>query len=172
MPRTKLTLLLLATAASGCGTGGGAVKPDAMSAAQHREEAARENEAARQHAKDYDPQATVASPFRSAAVAAPSPGDAPPPSVYMFGGGGAGWAVGIVPLHTLGLTLGGIVERAAVESGQLVTRELLDLTVSVDHDVVDGAPAARFVRGLREAIEMREGVDLMSGSSEPAVAGA
>jgi len=92
-------------------------------------------------------------------------------AVGMFGGGGAGWAVGIIPLHTLGLTLGGIVERSAVESGQIVTRELLDLTVSVDHDVVDGAPAARFIRRLRETIEMRDGVELMSGSAEPARAG-
>lgn len=83
MPRTKLTLLLLVTAASSCGTGGGAVKPDEMSAAEHRAEAARENEAARQHRKDYDPQATVPSPFRPAASAAPAPGDhAFPPSVY------------------------------------------------------------------------------------------
>ena len=68
-------------AAGGCGIGGGAVKPDEMSAAQHRDEAARENEAARQHRKDYDPEATVPSPFRPAASAAP--GDyAFPPSVY------------------------------------------------------------------------------------------
>jgi len=92
-------------------------------------------------------------------------------AVGMFGGGGAGWAVGIIPLHTLGLTLGGIVERSGVESGEIVTRELLDLTVSVDHDVVDGAPAARFIRRLRESIEMRDGVELMSGSSQPARAG-
>ena len=68
MPRTRLTLLLLVTAASGCGTGGGAVKPDEMSAAQHRDEAARENEAARQHRKGHNPQATVPSPFRRAAA--------------------------------------------------------------------------------------------------------
>lgn len=52
MPRTKLTLLLLVMAAGGCGIGGGAVKPDEMSAAQHRKEAARENEAARQRRAD------------------------------------------------------------------------------------------------------------------------
>jgi hypothetical protein len=73
MPRTKLILLVLATAAVACGTGKDAVKPDDMSAAQHREEAARENEAARQHAKDYNPRATVPSPFRAAA--APAPGE-------------------------------------------------------------------------------------------------
>ena len=84
MERTKLTLLLLVTAAGGCGLGGGAVKPDEMSAAQHRDEAARENEAARQHRKGYDPEATVSSPFRPAAGAVPVPGGSnlSPPAVY------------------------------------------------------------------------------------------
>ena len=83
MARTKLTLLLLVTAASSCGTGGGAVKPEEMSAVRHRAEAAREDEAAREHTKNYDPQATVPSPFRPAAGAVPAPGAAAfPPSVY------------------------------------------------------------------------------------------
>jgi hypothetical protein len=69
MSRTTLAFLVLVTAAGGCGTGRDAVKPDDMSAVQHREEAARENEAARQHTKDYDPKATVPSPFRPAAGA-------------------------------------------------------------------------------------------------------
>ena len=68
MRPTKLVLLVFA--AAGCGTSRDAVKPDDMGAAQHREEAARENEAARQHAKDYDPHATVPSPFRPAGGAA------------------------------------------------------------------------------------------------------
>ena len=83
-------------------------------------------------------------------------------AVGMFGGGG-GWAVGIVPLHTLGLTLGGIVERPTIEGGEIVTRELLAVTVSVDHDIVDGAPAARFVRRLRELIEAADGLERPDG---------
>jgi hypothetical protein len=64
MPRTRLVFLVLATAAGGCGTGREGVKPDDMSAAQHRDEAAREQHAAAEHAKDYDPHATVPSPYR------------------------------------------------------------------------------------------------------------
>jgi hypothetical protein len=37
-----------------------------MSAAQHRDEAARENEAARRHAQDYNPRVSVPSPFTPA----------------------------------------------------------------------------------------------------------
>ena len=35
----------------------------------------------------------------------------------------------------------------------MTAREVLDLTVTVDHNVVDGAPAARFAATLRELIE-------------------
>jgi len=70
MPRTKLGFLLLSTVLAGCGTGRETVKPDDMTAAQHREEAAREDRAAQQHARDYDPHATVPSPFRPPAAAA------------------------------------------------------------------------------------------------------
>jgi pyruvate/2-oxoglutarate dehydrogenase complex dihydrolipoamide acyltransferase (E2) component len=76
-------------------------------------------------------------------------------SVGMFGMG-RGWAVGILPLHTLGLTVGGITPKPAVVDGRIVPREFLALTASVDHDIVDGAPAARFVRRLREIVESAE----------------
>jgi pyruvate/2-oxoglutarate dehydrogenase complex dihydrolipoamide acyltransferase (E2) component len=73
-------------------------------------------------------------------------------SVGMFGMG-AGWAVGIVPLHTLCLTIGGITRKPGLVEGRVEPREYLAVTASVDHDIVDGAPAARFARGLRELIE-------------------
>jgi len=81
MSRSKLVLLILGTALGSCGTGREAVKPDDMSAAQHRDEAARENAAAAQHAKDYDPHASVPSPFRPAS--GPGTGDGvSSPGVY------------------------------------------------------------------------------------------
>lgn len=73
-------------------------------------------------------------------------------SVGMFGMG-SGWGVGIVPLHTLGVTVGGITAKPAVVDGRVVPRELLSLTLSFDHDIVDGAPAARFTKRLRELVE-------------------
>ena len=66
-------------------------------------------------------------------------------SVGMFGRGG-GWGLGFLPLHTLGVLVGGIASKPAVHEGEIVIREFLNLTVSFDHDIVDGAPAARFVR--------------------------
>ena len=73
-------------------------------------------------------------------------------SVGMFGTG-AGWALGIVPLHTLALTVGGIAVRPGLAEGRVEPREVLSLTVSFDHDIVDGAPAARFAKRLRDLVE-------------------
>lgn len=78
-------------------------------------------------------------------------------SVGMFGKG-SGWGVGFLPLHTLGLTVGGLTEKPGVVEGQIVIREYLDLTISFDHDIVDGAPAARFAQKLKGLIESGYGV--------------
>jgi pyruvate/2-oxoglutarate dehydrogenase complex dihydrolipoamide acyltransferase (E2) component len=80
-------------------------------------------------------------------------------AVGMFGTGG-GWGIGIVPLHTLAATLGGIARKPGVVGERIEVREYLSLTVSVDHDIVDGAPAARFVQALRELVEDARGLEL------------
>lgn len=72
-------------------------------------------------------------------------------SVGMFGAGG-GWGFAF-PVHPVDLLVGGISERLDIVDGASVTRRLLALTFSFDHDVVDGAPAARFVSGFRQTIE-------------------
>lgn len=74
-------------------------------------------------------------------------------SIGMFGKNG-GWGIGFLPTHTLGLTIGGIARKPGVHDGKIEVREYLNLTVSFDHDIVDGAPAARFTRKLVELIEM------------------
>jgi pyruvate/2-oxoglutarate dehydrogenase complex dihydrolipoamide acyltransferase (E2) component len=43
--------------------------------------------------------------------------------------------------------------------GRIEPREILSLTVIFDHDVIDGAPAARFTRRLVELIERGYGLD-------------
>ena len=73
-------------------------------------------------------------------------------AVGMFGKGHGGWAVSPTP-HSLSLFVGGIVRKPAVVADRIEIRDLLDLTVMFDHDVVDGAPATRFVRRLVELIE-------------------
>lgn len=63
-------------------------------------------------------------------------------AVGMFGSGG-GWGLP-VPAHSLQITLGGIAEKPGVVDHRIEIREYLSVTISLDHDVVDGAPAARF----------------------------
>ena len=43
--------------------------------------------------------------------------------------------------------------------GRIEPRERLSLTLVFDHDVIDGAPAARFARRLVELIESGYGLD-------------
>jgi pyruvate/2-oxoglutarate dehydrogenase complex dihydrolipoamide acyltransferase (E2) component len=72
-------------------------------------------------------------------------------AVGMFGSGG-GWGIPFVN-HGLALTIGGIAQKPGVVDGRIEIREYLDLTLSFDHDIVDGAPAARFAQRLRELLE-------------------
>lgn len=74
-------------------------------------------------------------------------------SVGMFGSGG-GWGLP-VSIHTLQITLGGIAKRPALINGQWENRQVLCVTISFDHDLVDGAPAARFAQTLKKLIEGR-----------------
>jgi pyruvate/2-oxoglutarate dehydrogenase complex dihydrolipoamide acyltransferase (E2) component len=69
-----------------------------------------------------------------------------------------GWGVGTVA-YPVSLTVGGIHPQPRLRDGQLEERELLRFTVSLDHEVVDGAPAARFVRRLCELLEQAYGLE-------------
>jgi pyruvate/2-oxoglutarate dehydrogenase complex dihydrolipoamide acyltransferase (E2) component len=77
-------------------------------------------------------------------------------AVGMFGKG-AGWGIPIND-HTLDLTLGGIAEKSGVVDGHIAIREYLCMTLSTDHSVIDGAPAARFAMRLKELIESGYGL--------------
>jgi pyruvate/2-oxoglutarate dehydrogenase complex dihydrolipoamide acyltransferase (E2) component len=78
-------------------------------------------------------------------------------SVGMFGGGHAGWGITSIPT-SLSIVVGGIAWKPAVIAGRIEPREILSLTVAFDHDVVDGAPATRFVRRLLELVESADGL--------------
>jgi len=51
------------------------------------------------------------------------------------------------------LSVGRIADRPVVVDGRVVARPTATLTLSFDHRVVDGAPAAKFLNRLRELIE-------------------
>jgi pyruvate/2-oxoglutarate dehydrogenase complex dihydrolipoamide acyltransferase (E2) component len=87
-------------------------------------------------------------------------------AVGMFGEG-AGWGIPS-PTPTLMITVGGIGEKPGVVDGHIAIREYLSLTVSFDHDIIDGAPAARFTQQLIDLIESGYGLDVSTVASEQA----
>jgi pyruvate/2-oxoglutarate dehydrogenase complex dihydrolipoamide acyltransferase (E2) component len=76
-------------------------------------------------------------------------------AVGMFGQG-IGW---VIPMsrYSLCVTLGGISEKPGVversTGKQVEAREFLSVTISVDHEIIDGAPLARFASRLKELLE-------------------
>lgn len=78
-------------------------------------------------------------------------------AVGMFGSGG-GWGFGLSN-HTLEIIIGGVARKLRQVGNKLQDRELLGMTISVNHDVIDGAPAARFTKMLRKFIESGEGLN-------------
>jgi hypothetical protein len=78
-------------------------------------------------------------------------------AVGMFGEGG-GWGITPGSFYTTNILLGGIAQKPAVVDGQIVIRDFLSLTIGLDHDIIDGAPAARFVNRFKGLIESAYGL--------------
>lgn len=81
-------------------------------------------------------------------------------SVGMFGKGHSGWGIASLPV-SLSLIVGSMTLKPAVVEGRVKPRHILNLSVIFDHDVVDGAPAARFTQRLLELIETGSGLETM-----------
>jgi pyruvate/2-oxoglutarate dehydrogenase complex dihydrolipoamide acyltransferase (E2) component len=73
-------------------------------------------------------------------------------AVGMFAKGHSGWGFETTQ-HSLDLVVGSIAWKPTVIEGVIVPREILNLTVVLNHEVIDGGPAARFTRRLVELIE-------------------
>jgi hypothetical protein len=68
-----------------------------------------------------------------------------------------GWAIPL-GMHALNIAVGGISEKPGFVGDRVEKREYLSITVTLDHDVVDGAPATRFVSRLVELLELAHGI--------------
>ncbi len=73
---------------------------------------------------------------------------------------GPGWGI-TMPNFSLTIALGGISEKPGVVEGRIEIREYLNLTLSFDHDIVDGGPAARLANELKGLIEGGYGLDTL-----------
>lgn len=69
-----------------------------------------------------------------------------------------GW---IIPtsMHPLSIGIGTLNKKPVVHDGEIQKREILHLTVAIDHDVIDGMPAFKFVDDLVSRLQAGEGLD-------------
>jgi len=63
-----------------------------------------------------------------------------------------GWPIPTAS-HPLAIAIGGITKKTGVINDKIEIRECLTMTMLFNHDVVDGAPATRFISRLVELIE-------------------
>jgi pyruvate/2-oxoglutarate dehydrogenase complex dihydrolipoamide acyltransferase (E2) component len=84
-------------------------------------------------------------------------------AVGMFGAGG-GFGIAPLTLMPLQVIVGGMTRRPRVVDGRIEARDVLDVTVTFDHNLIDGAPAARFMADLRRLVE--DAVPLRTGEGE------
>lgn len=77
-------------------------------------------------------------------------------SVGMFGSISGFVVPYIVGERAVYFALGSIVRKPAVVKQEVIPREFLSMTMVFNHDIVDGAPAARFANRLRRLIEGAE----------------
>jgi pyruvate/2-oxoglutarate dehydrogenase complex dihydrolipoamide acyltransferase (E2) component len=89
-------------------------------------------------------------------------------AIGMFAAGG-GFAIAPPTLASLAVVVGGISTRPVEVDGHLETIELLDLAVTVDHNVVDGAPATRFAADLRQIMQAWASLASVSATSTSSI---
>ena len=68
---------------------------------------------------------------------------------------------------TLLLTIGSISKKQIWRNEKFETREMLHITASFDHEIVDGAPAARFLKQFSEIVESGNGLENLRPISSP-----
>lgn len=78
-------------------------------------------------------------------------------SVGMFGKGHAGWGI-TSGSHVLDLVVGGISCKPACVDGHIEPRDIMNLTIIFDHDIIEDASAAHFTHQLLELIESGYGL--------------
>jgi len=49
--------------------------------------------------------------------------------------------------------VGRIVEKPVIKDGQIIPEARVGLSLTFDHRIIDGAPAARFLKTVKEIIE-------------------
>lgn len=77
-------------------------------------------------------------------------------------GNTSGWFIPI-SVHPICFGISNIAKKPVVIGDQIVIREIMQMTVLIDHDVMDGSPMARFISDLSGNIEKGCGLDFGVG---------
>ena len=59
-------------------------------------------------------------------------------------------------VHPISFGIGSVLKKAVVINDEIKIREILNMTILADHDVIDGAPMVRFLNDLTKSIETAE----------------
>jgi pyruvate/2-oxoglutarate dehydrogenase complex dihydrolipoamide acyltransferase (E2) component len=62
-------------------------------------------------------------------------------------------------VHPVSFGIGSVIRKPAVYNNEVRVREILNMTILVDHDVIDGAPMVRFLNDLTVYIESGKLID-------------
>lgn len=62
-------------------------------------------------------------------------------------------------VHPISFGIGSIIKKPVVVSNEIKIREILNMTILIDHDVIDGAPMVRFLDDLTKQIESGNGIN-------------
>jgi pyruvate/2-oxoglutarate dehydrogenase complex dihydrolipoamide acyltransferase (E2) component len=66
-------------------------------------------------------------------------------------------------VHPVSFGIGSVIKKPVVVNDEIKIREILNMTILVDHDVIDGGPMVRFLNDLTKYIESGDGIN-QSGS--------
>lgn len=64
-------------------------------------------------------------------------------------------------VHPISFGIGSIIKKPVVIENQVKVREILNMTILCDHDVLDGAPMVKLLNDFTRYIEGREQIDCM-----------
>ena len=87
-------------------------------------------------------------------------------AVGMFGNGG-GYAIAPPTLASLLLVVGGVSRQPRAIGDRVEIRDVLDLTLTIDHNIVDGSPATRFAADLRQILHTAAALDQQTPTLDP-----
>lgn len=66
-----------------------------------------------------------------------------------------GWFIPI-SVHPVTFGIGSVIQKALVLDNEVVIRDILNVTVLLDHDVIDGGHMVRFINDLTKSVEQAD----------------